>query len=101
MSGHRAGPSDRGQAGGRRPRVERRARSFTPRLGWLEDRTMLSGVAAGSSTPDLAAEAAPLALDTPLVEEIAPLATTYYRVSSDVGGKLAVTLRASGFAARV
>jgi len=56
---------------------------------------------AGGAPPDLAAEAVPLALDSPLAGTIAPLAATFYQISSDVGGKLTVMLQASGFAARV
>ena len=82
----------------RRPRGARRQiLSYAPRLGWLEARTLL----AGTFVSDLTAEAVPLALGSPLKETIAPLETTYYRISSDTGGKLMVMLQASGFAARV
>src|SRR5271157_2184284 len=76
----------------RRPRGARhRILSYAPRLGWLESRTLLAGTF----------EAVPLALGSPLTETIAPLETTYYRISSDSGGKLMVMLQASEFAARV
>ncbi len=51
---------------------------------------------------DIAAAAVPLPLDSPpLAATIAPLAATYYVVSSDAGGKLLVTLEAPGFEARL
>ena len=46
-------------------------------------------------------EALPLALGSPQTATIAPLAATFYSVSSDVGGKLTVSLDAPGFAARL
>ncbi len=51
--------------------------------------------------PDVSSEAVPLPVGTPIDGSIAPLGAIYYRVSSDVGGKLAVTLDAKGFAARL
>jgi hypothetical protein len=60
-----------------------------PYLGWLEIRRLLAGA------PALVAGAIPLPLDTPLVGALAPLGTSYYQVSSDLGGKLTVTLTAS------
>src|SRR5271167_1263817 len=77
--------------------ARRRDLSYAPRLGWLESRTLL----AGTFVPDLTADALPLALGSPFTEAIAPLATKYYRISSDTGGRLMVMLQASGFAARV
>ena len=58
-------------------------------------RTLLAG------PPDLPAVAVPLALDSPLAGTIAPLAATYYQISSDMAGKLTVMLQAPGFPARV
>ena len=85
----------------RRSSAPRCLRSCTPRLGWLEDRTLLTGLAAGPTTLDLAAEAVPLALDSLLTGTIAPLGATYYQVSSEQGGDLSVTLEALGFPARL
>ena len=98
MAYFRTRPSELWPLETRRPRGARRQiLSYAPRLGWLESRTLL----AGTFVPDLTAEAVPLALGSPLTETIAPLETTYYRISSDTGGKLMVMLQASGFAARV
>ena len=98
MAYFRTRPSELWPLETRRPRGARRQiLSYAPRLGWLEARTLL----AGTFVPDLTAEAVPLALGSPLTETIAPLETTYYRISSDTGGKLMVMLQASGFAARV
>ena len=73
----------------RRRSERRRSWAFVPYLGWLEVRRLLAGV------PALVAGAMPLPLDTPLVGTLGPLGTNYYRVSSNVGGKLTVTLTAS------
>src|SRR5271157_4113079 len=90
MAYFRTRPSELWPLDFRRPRgARRRILSYAPRLGWLESRTLLT------------AEAVLLALGSPLTETIAPLATTYYRISSDSGGKLMVMLQAPGFAARV
>ena len=98
MAYFRTRPSELWPLETRRPRGARRQiLSYAPRLGWLEARTLL----AGTFVPDLTAKAVPLALGSPLTETIAPLETTYYRISSDTGGKLMVMLQASGFAARV
>ena len=101
MAYFRTRPSELWPLETRRPRGARRQiLSYAPRLGWLEARTLL----AGTFVPDLTAEAVPLALGSPLKETIAPLETTYYRISSDTGGKLMVMLKmlkAPGFAARV
>ena len=67
-------------------------------------RLVWGGSKLGRCSPDGAgssAEALPLALGSPLDETIAPLAATYYSVSSDAGGKLTVMLDAPGFAARL
>lgn len=85
----------------RRATERRRAWSFAPRLGWLEDRMLLSSATASVSTPGYAPAFTPLALDNPLTATIAPSASTYYRISSDVGGQLIVTFIPTGFAARI
>jgi hypothetical protein len=72
-----------------------------PWVGWLEDRMLLTGPAAGGSALDLSSQAVTLALATPLTRTIAPDTAIYYQVSSDVGGKLSVTLQTTGFTARV
>jgi hypothetical protein len=64
-------------------------------LVWLERRTLLALLA------DLPAQAVPLSLGSPLAATIAPLAATYYSVSSDTGSRLTATLDLSGFAARL
>src|ERR1700733_11156791 len=48
------------------------SRSCVPWPGWLEDRLLLSGVAA---------EAVPLALDFPVGGMLAPLGATYYQIA--------------------
>src|SRR5271166_5213902 len=96
MIHHRPEPSDGSQTGGRHARSwRRRVWSCQPYLGWLERRTLLAAPA------DLPAEAVPLALGSPHAATIAPLAATYYSVSSNAGGKLTVMLDALGFAARL
>ena len=96
MIHHRPEPSDKSQTGGRHARGwRRRVWSCQPCLGWLERRTLLA------APPYLPAEAVPLSLGSPHAATIAPLAATYYSVSSDAGGKLTVTLDAPGFAARL
>ena len=98
MAYFRTRPSELWPLETRRPRGARRQiLSYAPRLGWLEARTLL----AGTFVSDLTAKAVPLALKSRLTETIAPLETTYYRISSVTGGKLMVMLQASGFAARV
>lgn len=95
MAYFRTRPSELWPLETRRPRRARRQiLSYAPRLVWLEARTLL----AGTFVPDLTAEAVPLTLGSLLTETIAPLETTYYRISSDTGGKLMVMLQASGFA---
>ena len=96
MTHDRAAHSNGSQAGGQATRsLRRRLWSCRPNLGWLERRTLLTG------PPDVAAEAVPLALDSPVAATIAPLAATYFVVSSDAAGKLTVVLESPGFAARL
>ncbi len=82
-------------------RVPRCVRSYTPRLGWLEDRTLLASPGGGVRLVDVAAEAVPLALDSALAGTVAPFGATYYQISSSAGGDLSVMLLAPGFPARV
>ncbi len=63
----------------------------------LEPRTLLTGIGGA----DISTLAVPLPLDSPLAATIAPFTATYYRVSTEVGGKLTVALQAPGIAARV
>ncbi len=85
----------------RRPRARRRAWSFAPRLGWLDDRLLLSSTVTSVATPGFAPAFTPLELNNPLTATIAPSANIYYRISSDVAGQLAVIFTPTGFAARI
>jgi FG-GAP-like repeat len=94
MHYHCTGTAKWRQTDARHPRARRRRPwSYTPQLGWLEGRTLLAG--------DRVSDPAPLAFDTRVEGSLAPFAATFYEVSSDVGGKLTVSLQAPGFAARV
>jgi hypothetical protein len=62
---------------------------------------LLSTATQSGGALDLTVDAAVLALDSPLVQTIAPLGRAFYQVGSDVGGRLTVQLRASGFPARL
>ena len=96
MAHHRNEPFRVSQSGTRSPRVRWRCmRSYAPRLGSLEARTLLAG-----AFPDVAGDAMPLALDSPVAATIAPLAAVYYQISLEVGGKLTVLIQSPGFAAR-
>ncbi len=97
MSHDPAKPSERNPAGTPVAREEcRRARwCYRPLLLALERRVLLAG------PPDLSSEAVPLPVGTPIDGSIGPLGAIYYRVSSDAGGKLTVTLDATDFAARL
>ncbi len=97
MSHEPAKSSDCSRAGTRDVREEgRRARwSCRPLVLALERRVLLAG------PPDISSEAVPLPLGTPIDGAIAAFGAIYYRVSSDAGGKLTVTLDATALAARL
>ena len=78
----------------------RRKRRYTPLLGWLEDRTLLS-VAADALPPHIGGNASPLPLDSRLFETIGALGANNYQVSPDQSGRLMVSLRPVGFTARL
>jgi hypothetical protein len=102
MVHHSTRPSDHRLSDTRRLSYARRsARSYRPRLGWLEDRILLAGLAAGASALDVAAEAVPLRIDSTVAATIAPYGVAYYQISSSTGGKLSVMLEAPSFPARV
>jgi FG-GAP-like repeat len=63
-----------------------------PWPGWLEDRLLLTGMGADVLT---------LQLGSTVGGTMVPSGTTYYQIASDAGGKLIVTLEATGFAARI
>ena len=90
MRHHHPEPPNKGQTGRRHGRGWRRkVWSCEPCSVWLERRTLLAFLPV------------PLSLGSPRVATIAPLAATYYSVSSDKGGKLTATLDAPGFEARL
>ena len=102
MARHRTRASWHALRGSRSlPGTPRCVRSYTPGLGCLEDRTLLSGPAATAPALDLLAVAIPLKLDSPLAATIPAASATFYQISSNVAGKLTVSLQAPGFAARV
>jgi len=90
MTRHHPEPPNRGQTGRRHRRGWRRkVWSCEPCSVWLERRTLLAFLSV------------PLSPGSPHAATIAPLAATYYSVSSNKGGKLTATLDVSGFAARL
>jgi FG-GAP-like repeat len=84
----------------RYPRAARSVRSCMPRLGWLEDRTLLAGPPA-AAVVNVPAVALQLPLGSAVSARIAPLGATYYQITLSQGGELSVTLQAPGFPARV
>ena len=90
MTRHHPEPPNRGLTGRRHGRGWRRkVWSCEPCSVWLERRTLLALLPV------------PLSLGSHHAATIAPLATAYYSVSSEKGGKLTATLDAPGFAARL
>jgi hypothetical protein len=75
----------------------RPGRRCRARLEWLEDRTLLSGIAGDT----LASVAIPIALGAPTTGTLAAGNTVFYQVAPTTGGKLVAQVSAAGAALRL